>query len=224
MKNKPVDNEITKINLPTLSARLLHALNVLGVTQAELSRRIGVKPQAIHYLCTGNSKKSSFTYEIADALKINSLWLGSGDGLMQSEASPNEELVSSQKRTPILDWKQVKQLVGDEASNILVSAKEWLLTSSNIGENGFAFRLHDRSIYPRFDQETVIIVNSNKEPKNKDFVVVYLNEVDEIVFRQYHVENNIVLLKPINVAMYKVIKKEKDDVILGVMVEARWQA
>ena len=224
MKNKPVDNEITKINLPTLSARLLHALNVLGVTQAELSRRIGVKPQAIHYLCTGNSKKSSFTYEIADALKINSLWLGSGDGLMQSEASPNEELVSSQKRTPILDWKQVKQLVGDEASNILVSAKEWLLTSSNIGENGFAFRLHDRSIYPRFDQETVIIVNSNKEPKNKDFVVVYLNEVDDIVFRQYHVENNIVLLKPINVAMYKVIKKEKDDVILGVMVEARWQA
>lgn len=224
MKNKPVDNEITKINLPTLSARLLHALNVLGVTQAELSRRIGVKPQAIHYLCTSNSKKSSFTYEIADALKINSLWLGSGDGLMQLEANPNEELVSSQKRTPILDWKQVKQLVGDEASNILFSAKEWLLTSSSIGENGFAFRLHDRSIYPRFDQETVIIVNSDKEPKNKDFVIVYLKEADDIVFRQYEIENNIVLLKPINVAMYKVIKKEKDDVILGVMVEARWQA
>lgn len=40
----------------TLSARLVHAINTLGVTQAELARRIGVKPQAIHYLCSSSSK------------------------------------------------------------------------------------------------------------------------------------------------------------------------
>ena len=56
------------------------------------------------------------------------------------------------------------------------------------------------------------------------FVIVYLKEADDIVFRQYVVENNTVLLKPINTAMYKVLQKEEEDVILGVMVEARWQA
>jgi SOS-response transcriptional repressor LexA len=224
MKNNPMDNEITKKNLNTLSERLVHALNLLGVTKAELSRRIGVKPQAIHYLCTSNSKKSSFTYEIADALKINSLWLGSGDGSMLLEENQEEELVKSQKRTPVIDWRQVKQLISDEASNIISSSKEWLLTSLNLGENGFAFRLHDRSIYPRFDQDTLIIINPNREPKNKDFVVAYLKEADDIVFRQYEIENNIVYLKPINTSMYKIIEKKNEDVILGVMVEARWQA
>ena len=221
MRNKPVANETT---LPTLSARLLHALNVLGITQAELSRKIGVKPQAIHYLCTSNSKKSSFTYEIADALKISSLWLGAGEGVMHLGDDSDDELLNSQKRTPILEWKKVKQLIEYETENVLSSANEWLLTNSTIGENGFAFRLHDRSIYPRFDQETIIIVNPDREPKNKDFVIAYLKEADDIVFRQYVIENNTVLLKPINTTMYKVLQKEEEDVILGVMVEARWQA
>lgn len=222
MDNKPTNKNN---NLSTLSARLVHAINTLGVTQADLARRIGVKPQAIHYLCTSNSKKSSFTYEIADALKISSLWLGSGEGSMQLKDDPSARLISSQKRVPILDWKQIKQVMagGSDASNILISAKEWLLTNSDIGESGFAFQLHDKSIYPRFDQDTIIIVNPDRSPKNKDFVIVYLKETDDIVFRQYELENNIVLLKPVNVAMYKVIEKHHEDLILGVMVEARWQ-
>ena len=219
-----MDIEIKNNNLSTLSARLLHVIHVLGITQADLARRIGVKPQAIHYLCTSNSKKSSFTYEIADALKINSLWLGSGEGEMLLEDSPSENLINSQKKAPILDWRQLKKLVGDEdTKNIRGSANEWLLTNSDIGENGFAFRLNDKSIYPRFDQDTIIIANPFRAPKNKDFVLVYLKETDDIVFRQYEIENNIILLKPINTTMYKVIEKEKNDVILGVMVEARWQ-
>lgn len=211
--------------LSTLSARLVYAINALGITQAELARRIGVKPQAIHYLCNSNSKKSRFTYEIADALQINSLWLGSGEGSMKFKEDPNTQLISSQKRTPVLNWKQIKQLTGEakEVSNILSSAKEWILTSSDIGENGFAFRLHDKSIYPRFDQDTIIIVNPKRSPKNRDFVIVYLKETDDIIFRQYEFDSTTILLKPINVTMYKVIEKQKDDVILGVMVEARWQ-
>lgn len=144
---------------------------------------------------------------------------------MQLKDDPDAQLMNLQKRTPILDWKQIKQLAGEgkDYDNILSSAKEWLLTSSDIGENGFAFRLHDKSIYPRFDQDTIIIVNPKKSPKNKDFVIVYLKETDDIVFRQYEIDNTTILLKPVNVAMYKVIEKQKNDLILGVMVEARWQ-
>lgn len=211
--------------LRTLSARLVHAINVLGVTQAELARRIGVKPQAIHYLCSSHSKKSSFTYEIADALNINSLWLGSGEGSMQLADDPETQLINSQLRTPILDWKQIKGLVNTKKwdADIFSSAKEYLLTNSSIGDHGFAFRLLDKSMYPRFDQDTIIIVNSNKTPKNNDFVVTYLKETDDVVFRQYEMENNVVLLKPTNTSMYKIIEKNNNDLILGVMVEARWQ-
>lgn len=210
--------------LSTLSARLVYALKKLGVTQAELARRISVKPQAIHYLCSNNSKQSSFTYDIADALKINSVWLRVGDGSMQLEDDPDAQLINSQKRTPVLDFRQIKQLteVGRDAGSVLALAKEWLLTSSDIGAHGFAFRLHDKSIYPRFDQDTTIIVNPDKVPKENDFVIAYLQETNDIVFRQYASENNIILLKPVNMTMYRIIQKSKDDLILGVMVEARY--
>ena len=97
------------------------------------------------------------------------------------------------------------------------------MPNSDIGEHGFAFRLHDKSIYPRFDQDTIIIVNSQKTPHNNNFVIVYLKETDDIVFRKYETDTTGVLLKPMNIAMYKTIKKHPEDLILGVMVEARWQ-
>ncbi len=208
--------------LATLSERLVYALKVLGITQAELARLIGIKPQAIHYLCSSRSKKSSFTYEIADALKINSVWLGCGDGPMQLEDDLDTQLISSQKRVPILDWKQINCWTNQdkEVNNTSVSINEWILTNSDVGENGFAFRLHDKSMHPRFDQDTIVIVNPEKTPQNKDFVITYMNEISDIVFRQYEFENNTTLLKPINMAMYKIIIKKKDDLILGGMVEA----
>lgn len=144
---------------------------------------------------------------------------------MQLKDDPEAQLINSQLRTPILDWKQIKELVNTQAwdGGVLESVKEWILTNSNIGEHGFAFRLLDKSMYPRFDQDTIIIVNSERSPGNNDFVIAYLKETDDIIFRQYELENGIVSLKPINTSMYKIVVKNDCDLIIGVMVEARWQ-
>lgn len=227
MSRHHMDCEITNSDekLATLSERLVYALTKLGITQAELARRIRIKPQAIHYLCSSRSKKSSFTYEIADALNISSFWLGCGEGSMQLKDDPDTQLINSQKRVPVLDWKQIKNWINqnNEAGNLLASAKEYILTNVDIAVSSFAFRLQDKSMYPRFDQDTIVIVNPERTPRNKDFVIVYFKEIDDFVFRQYEFENNTIILKPVNTAMYKTITMGKDDSILGVMVEARWQ-
>lgn len=210
--------------LSNLSERLVYALNQLNITQAELARKINIKPQAIHYLCTSKSQKSRFTYEIADALQISSLWLGAGEGEMRLNNHLNDTLFNTLKRIPILDWKQVKLLAHENhPESLLNTAKEWLLTNSDTGVNGFAFRLQDNSLYPRFDQDTIMIINSSKSPQNKDFVIAYLKESNEIVFRQYELKDTTVFLNPMNSVIYKAITLQEDDSILGVMMEARWQ-
>lgn len=208
--------------LSNLSERLTYIMNKINISQAELARLIGVKPQAIHYLCNSASKKSSFTYDIANALQINSLWLANGTGAIQPETDPLVQLIGNQKRIPVLDWQQLETLAKAEQESE-TSAKEWILAGPHVDDEGFSFRLPDRSLYPRFEKETLVIINSEKKPKNKDYVVVFLSETDDIIFRQFELENNKIFLKPINMELYKTIEKKPADIILGVMVEARWQ-
>lgn len=212
--------------LVTLSERLLYALKTLGISQADLARRIGIKPQAIQYLCGSKAKKSSFTFEIAEALGISSSWLGCGEGHMKFEDNPETQFIQSQKRVPILEWKQIKSWIEHEniPGNISYQSHNWILTNSDIGEKGYAVRLIDKSMYPRFDQNTIAIINLKKLPHYNDFVIAYLKDFEDIVIRQYEQDpNGNSILKPINTAMYKTITITQNDEIWGVVIEARWQ-
>lgn len=208
----------------TLSERLSYALEKLNVTQAELARKIKIKPQAIHYLCNSKSKKSGFTYEIADALGINSLWLACGEGIMKIEDDPTIQLINSQKKIPLLEFNSIKNWIHNQQGEEIFAKihKEYILTDANIKTNGFGFRLQDKSMYPRFDQNTIFIINPERAPKNNDFVLIYLKEMDDIIFRQLGIKDKNYLLNPINVKMYNTLIKSEEDLILGVMVEARW--
>jgi len=208
--------------LSNLSQRLAFIMNKMNVSQAELARLIGVKPQVIHYLCNSASKKSSFTYDIANALQISSLWLACGTGSIQAEEDVLTQLINNHQQIPVLDWQQMKNLVSS-GQDIMDTAKEWILVDAPVNKASFAFRLSDKSLFPRLEKDTLIIINTDITAKNKDFVLVYLSESEDIIFRQYELENNKTLLKPFNTELYKIVEKKPDDIILGVMVEARWQ-
>lgn len=214
----------TNLNLETLSDRLLYALEVLKVTQAELARKIDVKPQAINYLCKSKTKKSQLTYDIADALGISGEWLASGTGYMNPEDDPQYKLLSAQNRVPVVTYNQVKLYCRKHIRSFdNESVLEWLLTTANSGENGFAVKIQDKSMYPRFELGTTVIINPDKKPSDKEFVLAYICSIDDIIIRQLEFNNKTIILKPINTAMYKQLTLEKDDQIIGTLVEARWQ-
>ena len=64
-----------------MGKRLQMVLDEQDMSQAELGRRIGVAPQSIQKLCSGESKKTRYTAEIAEVLNICPTWLATGDGL-----------------------------------------------------------------------------------------------------------------------------------------------
>lgn len=210
-----------KETFATLSERLVYILTQLGITKAELARKIKVTPQTIQYLCTSRAKKSNFTFEIADALGISPTWLSSGEGPIKFEDNENVQLIDSFSKIPILNRSEVFSWL--HGNNLESTSNEWVLTNSLIGEKGFAIRLNDKSMYPRLDQNTIIILNTDKIPKNKEFVLAYIKSIDDIIFRQYEIQDESEYLVPLNTSLFKIIPLEKDDKILGVMVEARWQ-
>jgi phage repressor protein C with HTH and peptisase S24 domain len=62
----------------TLATRLTQAMINSGVTQTELSNKVGVSQTAIQKLVSGKSKTSKKIFEIASYLGVDPVWLTSG--------------------------------------------------------------------------------------------------------------------------------------------------
>jgi transcriptional regulator with XRE-family HTH domain len=74
------NNEIMK----EYSDRLKYALDFREISQSDLARAVGVKSQAIQYLCD-KGKRSVHSVKIAKILRINAEWLTEGIGVMAVE-------------------------------------------------------------------------------------------------------------------------------------------
>ncbi len=66
----------------------------------------------------------------------------------------------------------------------------------------------------------IIIVDTNLEVKNRDFVIYLLANSNQIVLRQYINEEQNKILKPVNYA-YKSIQIEEQDIYIGTVIQAK---
>ena len=207
----------TQNTFKNLSERLAHALNSLSTSQSELARQIGVKPQVIQYLCANKVNKSKFTYSIADALGINGTWLATGNGTMLYEDDPAYQLLQEQQKIPLVEWTQLNNHLPD------TQPTQWILTSTQHSIKTFAVKMNDKSMWPRFDQNTLLIVDPSQMPTDQAFVLVYIAQQREVVLRELLIKENGKMLIPMNSALYKEIELTPKDKILGLLIEARWQ-
>lgn len=205
----------------TLSERLSYALHVLKISQTELARRVGVKQPTIQYLCSNNAKKSAYTFQIAQALGISDTWLATGKGGMSFRSSASLDSSAEQRSIPFYHMREIKYC-GD--LNAFPLPQKQLATTVNLGSKGFALQLEDSAMSPIFDQNTVALFNPDKPPQNNTFVVAFISMLQIVIFRQYIIKNDEIFLKPLNTALYKMIEFDPADIVLGVMVEARWGA
>lgn len=210
-------NEENVIPKENLSSRLLYALNRQKISQSELARKIGVKPQVIQYLCTGNANKSKFSYEIAIALEINPNWLIAGKGPMQ-DLNEIKVSTSTQPKVPLLSWDGALDL-----KNHISNANDYIHITTELKSQCYALRVFDTSMVPRFEIGSILIIDPELEPKNGDFVIAKLSEQKQPIFRQFIKNKNMLFLLPINTALYKEIEMNLKDKILGVVRQTYYE-
>jgi len=80
------------MNFDTYAKRLNWAMTNAAISQSELARAIGVKPQAIQYLCQKGTK-STHTTKIAKVLGVSADWLDTGKG------QPHPKAITATKTT-----------------------------------------------------------------------------------------------------------------------------
>lgn len=212
--------------METLSERLIFALQELKVSQAELARKLKVKPQVVNFLCKSKTLKSKLTYDIADILGVSGEWLARGSGSLKENEKPDIKLINAHNKVPILDKLCLRKMINANIFSFTYEERDgvdFLLTVTDVGTKGFAIKQCDKSMYPRFDEDTMLIINSDKYPKHHEFALVYIESINDIILRQINYEESNIILNPLNHNMFKEINLSKVDLIIGTLVEARWQ-
>lgn len=204
----------------TLSERLKLALSKADMNQAELARAIGVRPQVIQYLCNFDPKSSKYTYLIADALKINPIWLatGSGDSHTEEEAA----LFSHSHKVPLLHYNELKKIIKNENEFFELTPNQWLSSNLELSQKSYAIRLNDKSMFPRFDEGVILIFDAEAEIKEGSIIMVYDKIVNDLMVRQLISKNQISYLLAINEKSFKTVQLSDEHTVFGILKEARW--
>lgn len=205
-----------------LSESLQQLMQIHGnISVSDLARQTGIPQPTLHHVLSGATKnprkKSLEVLAKFFAVSVNQL--------MGHEPLPNiipEAIKTNLKiRTiPIIPWELLK----DWPSRGTQSFNEILL-DTEVAENSFAVIMPNASMEPAFRENSLLIFDYGKCIADRDFVVLYVNKSNEILFNRVFVDNDEYFIKQhLQDGNMKLVKFDPAiDRIIGTLVEVRLQ-
>ena len=206
----------------TLSNNLQQLMRIHGnISVSELARLADIPQPTIHHILTGSTKNPRKT-----ALeKLSHFFSVSITQLMGQEQLPavipdavKEDLQIS--TIPVIEWELLKDW---PSSAINIQHARQILVNKKLARNSFALVMPNTSMEPSFKQNTLLIFDSEKTHKDRDYVIVHFARDNLIVFNRLFTENGIKYLKQdLDDGNFQLTKlDESQERILGTLIESR---
>lgn len=207
----------------SISQILKRAMFEKQIRTTALARHVGLPQPTLHRIVEGlspNPHPSSLTplanyfgLTIAQLRGIEPIpWL--------SPAALNHDLFE----IPILPWDLLKEWPAVlKNSALITNLEKTVIQRKKVGSQAFAVTLADVSMEPYFIKGAVLLFDPDINPRDRCFLIVCLKKTQTFVFRQLVVHGKFFYLKPLNFDLqnFPLTKIEKDDKILGVLVQAQ---
>ncbi|CAB3705951.1 putative HTH-type transcriptional regulator [Achromobacter ruhlandii] len=203
--------------MSTLGDRIKEARLSLGMSQAQLARKIGVSQGAIGHLERGRTQASSLLLRLASALGVSPVWLESGD--VPFSTSDDEALASRLRHVsaqpfgsgtnvapgpdlytpiPLISWVQAGDWCTVVDNFAPGDAEEWLPCPRAHSPSAFALRVRGVSMEPKYQDGDIIFVDPEVQANHGRNVVVRLDNDEAATFKQLVEEGNKRYLRPLN--------------------------
>lgn len=200
----------------TLSQNLSTLLEIHQVSLSQIAQTLDIPVMTIRRLLSGETTdpRISTLKLIADYFNVTV------DSLIQS----NEKFIKhSRKKSiplflPILDWETAQKITTIHELD-LTKWKSWQSISLNEKDSisNDAFALESRpSMYPRFPQGTLFIIDPNISPIDGDTVLVKLTPNNELTLRELSIDPPEWILHPLIPSSKQLQFSKKDHLIVGV--------
>lgn len=123
-------------------------------------------------------------------------------------------------KVPLLTWEQITPWLEPNPSFVTT---ETVQVDIPLAEGSFAVIIDDTAMEPQFPNGTVLIIDSQKVPKDRNFVVATLKDSHKIIFRQLLTDGINRYLRPLNpdFSQFGMITMSDNDKIAGVVIQAR---
>lgn len=192
---EPKHLELSNDQRCTIAENLSHLMKLRKTTESKIAQDLNVPVMTIRRLLSGETTDPRvFTLKtLADYFNVTI------DTLIETGVlAPNESISQSKPLfIPVLDW--------DSAKNIdTIDLKKWptwipvtMGKEENISARSFALESRP-SMYPRFQQGTIFIIDPELTPSDGDLVLVNLRENNELTLRELFIDPPEWQLHPVN--------------------------
>jgi SOS-response transcriptional repressor LexA len=203
-----------------LSCILKSLMMELGINESELSRRTGVGQPVVHRICSGETDNP----KVATLSPIANFFAISISQLIGDEPLPANRIpgtfnpdAKGWTQIPLLTWEQVLEW---PTLSSVSTALPTVSTDIALGQDAYAVTVRDTTMEPRFPEGTVLLIDPQLSPKNRDFAIIHLEGTAVPSFKQILIDSNHFYLKPLN-PDFKTLLLEQPYKFLGVMVQSR---
>lgn len=199
----------------------------VGLSRAEVARRIGTSRQNINNLETGRVVNAQCLPALAKLMGYSST-----DELLQLKDPPNTQPQSVEPgpdirgRVPLISWVQAGNGNGAYAALHPGEAERWLECPTTHSEHTYALRVRgDSMTAPHGNSRTypegciVFVDSQQRSPFNGQRVIAKLEDTDEVTFKVFKQEDGRIWLQPINPTHDKLTQPFK---VLGTVI-GKWE-
>ncbi|OGT54049.1 MAG: transcriptional regulator [Gammaproteobacteria bacterium RIFCSPHIGHO2_12_FULL_41_15] len=208
--------------MTSLSANMKILMSASQINASELARRTGIAQPIIHRLSTGQNTNP----KLATIQPISRYFMITVSQLIGEIPLPNEETplrVNTEhegwKKVPLLSWEEA--IVWPESSATQTKTKNatYVTTDINVSHLAYSLKIHDTSLEPLFPEGTTFIVEPNRKPEHRNFVLVRSPGESKPQLKQMVVKGNDRYLKSLPQATLNPLNEH--DHFLGVMTQAK---
>lgn len=213
--------------VPMTTEAALEISNILNylikqtrITEAGLAKKINIPRATINRLAAGrtpdprastlNAIAAYFNVSVDQLLGKQPLFLNNSHSII---AAPHASI-------PVIEWQNAKNWKKFTASLKPDEYFNWVMVDPSSTQGKFALCLKSESMWPQFQENTLLLIDPERKAQNRDFILAYIKKRDEIIFRQLIVEEKYRFLKAVN-TIFPVIQLEEYDTIIGVIIQTR---
>lgn len=210
-------------NLGNALKRLMFEKNI---TQADLAKKLGVAQATIYKIVSGKSTRPHASTLAALAKYFDVTIEQLKEGLEQKPSQEQNidigKYLTTQPKTiliPLISWEDLKK----PSFPVFVDCNEHVVGLPPLGENSFAIPMNDTSMEPQFSLGTTLIFDPSRVAMNNSFVLVWLQENSNFVFRQLQMDGEHRFITPLNTIknLYDMELLTEENKIIAVLAEAR---
>ncbi len=200
--------------------QILRALmDEMHLSESELARRTRVGQPVIHRILSGetDNPRVATLSQIANYFSISISQL-IGDAPLPENRLPgtHSQAHYTWSQVPLLGWEQALHWPKQRIINPLMVG-----TNLPIGKQGFALRVKDTTMAPRFVEGTLLIVDPDHPAKDRSFIIAHIEGQKYVVFKQILKDGDDIYLKPLNPDFKTTVVDKTKCRVIGCVIQAR---